>query len=202
MVTRALTWFAGLEPRNGNATPGVEDASAPARALAGEQVAWDELFRTHNRRVVLTLLARGVRADAARDLAQDAWMRIIEQQRRGRLRELKLPGLVIQQALFLAADRARSGDERHRKVPIDERTGDLVDGERRLIARSHLARVRAILAGCSPRHQQVFRTLYARSGASAADVAAETGLSVQRVRQIVCEVRKKLRVAIEEEVHD
>jgi RNA polymerase sigma factor (sigma-70 family) len=202
MATRTLTWFAGLEPRNSNATPGVEDASAPARALASEQGAWDELFRTHNRRVVLTLLARGVRADTARDLAQDAWMRIIEQQRRGRLGELKLPGLVIKQALFLAADRARSGDERHRRVPIDERTGDLVDGERRLIARSHLARVRAILAGCGPRHQQVFRTLYSRSGASAADVAAETGLSVQRVRQIVCEVRKKLRVAIEEDVHD
>ena len=32
-----------------------------------------------------------------------------------------------------------------------------------------------------------------------AEAAARLGLSLQRVRQIVCEVRKKLRDAVEEE---
>lgn len=171
---------------------------ADVRALAGDAAAWDELFRLHNRRVVLVLLARGVRAGTARDLAQDAWMRLIEQQRRGRLQALRLPGLVVSQALFLARDRARRGDQRYQHVSFDDLEGDAIDVEQHLFDRDRLERARAVLAGCSPSHQRVFRAMFAQPGASSAEVARATRLSVQRVRQIVCEVRKKLRAALED----
>lgn len=171
---------------------------AHVRALAGDAGAWDELFRAHNRRVVLALVARGVRAGAARDLAQDAWLRLIEQQRRGRLRELRLPALVITQALFLALDRARRGDQRFTHVSFDDLDGDPLDPEPLLQQRDRLQRAREVLASCSPSHQRVFRALFTQPGATSAEVARATGLSVQRVRQVMCEVRKKLRAALED----
>jgi RNA polymerase sigma factor (sigma-70 family) len=178
--------------------------SLEARALAGDEAAWDELFRRHNRQVVLALLARRVRPDAARDLAQEAWIRLIEQQRRGRLPELALPGLAITQAMFLARDRARHGDARYRHVSLEQAGGGdavrdaAIDPEGALVARDRLARARAVLATCGDSHRRVFRAMYGGVERSAAEVAQTTGLSVQRVRQIMCEVRKKLRAALED----
>jgi RNA polymerase sigma-70 factor (ECF subfamily) len=180
---------------NDERTPAVVE-SAETRALGGDTAAWDELFRQYNRRVVLILLSRGIRADAAQDLAQEAWTRLVEQQRRGRLPRLVLPGLVVKQAMFLARDRARRGDARFRHVPLDD-VDHGVDFEASLIARDRLDRARVVLGDCSASQQRVFRAIYARPGVSASEVASEVGLSVQRVRQIVCEVRKKLRGAME-----
>ncbi|MGD0528051.1 MAG: hypothetical protein ABSE49_23155, partial [Polyangiaceae bacterium] len=72
-----------------------------AAALRGDGEAWSALVQRHNHRVVVALLARGVRVDKAKDIAQEAWMRLVEQQRQGRLERLQLPGLAIAQATFL-----------------------------------------------------------------------------------------------------
>ncbi|MDQ3264060.1 MAG: hypothetical protein M3Y59_10420 [Myxococcota bacterium] len=56
---------------------------------------WDALIRTHERAVLLALLARGVRPTRARELAGDAWSELFEGWRQGRLPVLELPGLVI-----------------------------------------------------------------------------------------------------------
>jgi RNA polymerase sigma-70 factor (ECF subfamily) len=192
MSSRTLTFPLRLAQPDALAEP------AHVRALAGDETAWDELFRVHNRRVVLVLLARGVRAGTARDLAQEAWMRLIEQQRRGRLQALSVPALVITQALFLARDRARRGDQRYQHISFDDLDGDAVDPEQHLFDRDRLERAGLVLAACSPSHQRVFRAMFGQPGASSAEVARATGLSVQRVRQIVCEVRKRLRAALEE----
>jgi len=195
-MTRTLT----LPLRLAEATDGADAEPAPLeeRALAGDAAAWEALFRRYNRRVVLVLLARGVRADVARDLAQEAWTRLIEKQRRDQLRLLRLPALAIRQALFLAADRARRGDVRYEHVALSDDAAALLDLEKQLADRSRLARARAVLATCSDSQQRVFRAIYARPGATAAEVAVEVGLSVQRVRQIMCEVRKKLRAVVED----
>ena len=50
---------------------------------------------------------------------------------------------------------------------------------------------------CSTSAQNVFRTVYEEPGLSHSEAAAKLGLSVQRVRQVICEVRKKLRRAID-----
>ena len=63
---------------------------------------WDEAIRAHNHRVLVSLLALGVPFDLAEDLTHAAWMRLIERYEAGKIREVKLPGLVIVQARFLA----------------------------------------------------------------------------------------------------
>src|SRR5271154_1359446 len=71
------------------------------RALHGDTASWSALVQKHNHRVVVALLARGIPIDRAKDIAQDAWLRLVEQQREGRLSHLQLPGLAITQATFL-----------------------------------------------------------------------------------------------------
>jgi len=177
-----------------------EERRHTERALSGDLAAWNALIERHNHRVVVSLLARGVRVDRAKDIAQDAWIRLIEQQRAGRLASLSLPGLAIAQAGFLAGDLARR--ERGRLEPLDDAASDVLDPagdiEERLAATEHLAQAERVLARCSPSAQKVFRLAYSGDGLSHADVAVQAGLSLQRVRQILCEVRKRLRSALED----
>ncbi len=169
------------------------------RALRGDEAAWNALVARHNQRVVVALLGRGLPLERAKDIAQEAWLRLLEQQRAGKLRELKLPSLAITQATFLALDAARR----------DGKTLALAEGfdaadprplsEQRLIGEERLAHAERILAKCSPSARKVFSLVYGGGNLSHADVAEQVGLSVQRVRQIVCEVRKELRAAFEDE---
>jgi hypothetical protein len=45
--------------------------------------------------------------------------------------------------------------------------------------------------------KKVFRLVYATPGGSCASAAQEVGLSLQRVRQILCETRSHIRRAME-----
>lgn len=178
------------------------------RALTGDRRAWDALISRHHRRVVVSLLAKGVRVDRAHELAQETWTRLIQQQQRGLLTELRLPNLAITQASFLAADEARrsrresiSGNVEElpeRQHPVDPS----VSAERRLLSEEQLAKAHEALAGCSQSARNVFLLACDGQELPHAEVAARVGLSVQRVRQILCEVRKRLRTALEEESHD
>lgn len=168
------------------------------RALHGETSAWNALVRAHNHRVVVALLARGVRLDLAKDLAQDAWLRLIERQRQGRLTHLVLPGLAIAQAWFLAreaARRARRTDAEHADAALDL-ADPRADAETRLLADEDLARALDVLSRCAPSARKVFSLAHGGGGLSCAQIAARVGLSVQRVRQIMCEVRELLRAEI------
>jgi RNA polymerase sigma factor (sigma-70 family) len=188
-----------LAPAAVPAAPG--DVELCSRALAGSGEAWSALFTRHNHRVVVALLARGVRIDRAKELAQDAWILLIERQRAGRLERLILPGLVVAQAVFLARDDARLAPSARPHLPLADAEDHLVDlgrEEQRLLSRDQLAHAGTVLATCSDSAQRVFRLLYERPRMGHREVAERVGLSVQRVRQILCEVRKKLRAALEE----
>src|SRR5436190_4035387 len=63
---------------------------------------WDDAIRRHDRRIYLSVLALGIGPERAREIAQAAWTRLIEQHQRGALDEIELPGLAIRQARFLA----------------------------------------------------------------------------------------------------
>jgi RNA polymerase sigma-70 factor (ECF subfamily) len=171
-----------------------------AAALAGDRAAWAALIARHDRKVVVALLAQRVPIDRARELAQETWLRLIEQAASGRLASLDLPGLAITQARFLLIDHARAAVTRS-GAPEGE-LGRLADdaptAEDRLLGRERLRRAEEALADCSASARAVFALMYGEPPASAAETAARTGLSVQRVRQIVCEVRKRLRAALEE----
>jgi RNA polymerase sigma factor (sigma-70 family) len=162
-------------------------------ALAGEAQGWAGLIERHNHRVVVSLLARGLPIDRARDLAQETWLRLIERQRSGRLTTLVLPGLAIVQAGFLAANEWRSA--RREEGPLCSPGGNI---EGRVIDRQELDRVAAALAACTPAQRRVFEFVYEHPELTYAEAAAQLGMSGQRVKQIVCEVRKRLRDCLEE----
>jgi len=171
-------------------------------ALGGSRDAWGELAARHGHAVVVALVARGLALDRAKDLAQAAWMRLIEQQRAGRLQTLSLPGLVIAQASFLAREEARKPPEGHLALVDDSQLADgASDPEARALGRDRLERARVELAACPRSAQQVFRLTYGGEGLPHAEVARRSGLSLQRVRQILCELRKRLRATIEESDH-
>lgn len=169
------------------------------RALRGDPQAWRALVAQHDHRVVVSLLARGLPLAEARELAQQTWTKLLAQQRAGRLERLELPGLAIRQAEFLALDaarRARIASEPSDPIdPIDP----AASAEARLIRREELARVRDELARCAPKAQQLFALLAEHPGMPHAEAARRLGLSTQRVRQILCEVRARLRAALETE---
>jgi RNA polymerase sigma factor (sigma-70 family) len=183
--------------------PPADEAALCTAALAGSAEAWSALVQRHNHRVVVSLLARGVRVDRAKDVAQEAWMRLVEQQRQGRLDRLQLPGLAITQALFLSLEAQRRDANTRRHDPIDEPAIAAAlrdpqgDAESKLLTAERVAKAIEVLSTCSPSARKVFRLAYGGDGLSHAEVASQVGLSLQRVRQILCEVRAKLRAALE-----
>lgn len=164
-----------------------------------EDVPWDELMRRHGRRVVVALVSRGIPLERAKELAQDAWMRVIDRHRAGLIAELSLPGLIITQAGFLARDDLRREGRRAKlDEPRQHAAGDAaLDLEQQLDARQQLRVVRAVLDRAPSNARRVFALLYGERALSPSEVASELGLSVQRVRQIVCELRKRMRAELE-----
>jgi RNA polymerase sigma-70 factor (ECF subfamily) len=191
-MTRPLPMAPSDAPED-EASPAVE-----AAALAGDAAAWAALIKRHDHKVVVALLARGVLLERARELAQETWLRLMEQQRQGRLAALTLPGLAIVQAGFLAANDRR----RPEALWADGHEGDgacpTPSAEARVIGRQQLAVLGQALGACPPGARRVFMEVYDHPELGYAEVAARVGLSVQRVKQIVFEVRKRLRQALDE----
>ena len=204
-ATRAQPREEALAPARVVCIPVVDDKTLCTRALGGDTDAWSALIAKYDQRVVVSLLARGVRVDRAKDIAQEAWMRLVEQQRAGKLTHLQLPGLAIAQAAFLSLEAARRDVRTEAMVPLDGDGAriaiDLVDpaadAEARLLTGERIERAEKVLAGFAPNARAVFRLAYGGDGLSHAEVARKVGLSLQRVRQILCEVRKELKEALE-----
>ena len=176
----------------------------PARAEADTApvpaVDWDEQLRRHGRRVIVALMGRGLRPARAKELAQDAWLRVIQNHRRGKLRELKVPGVVIAQANFLALDDRRRSEQRHSHDSLESSheaatlAEDALEG--RVAARHQLRKIQRVVERAHPNARRVFEMTYGGEARSAAEIAEALGLSLQRVRQITCELRKKIRTEL------
>ena len=164
---------------------------------ASEPDVWTDAVRRHDRPVYLSLLALGLPPERARELAQMTWARLYEQHHKGALRELELPGLAIRQARFLALNELqRTKVEKRVLAAVPDPTPEpAVD--RVIASREELDRVLAALATCSPTARKVFRLVYATPGGTAASAAQQIGLSLQRVRQILCETRQHIRKAMQ-----
>src|SRR5262245_15220066 len=158
---------------------------------------WDDAIRQHDRRVYLSVLALGLSPERAKEIAQAAWTRLIEQHTRGALGELELPGLAIRQARFLALNELRRARRESRTLAAVPDPPAAADVENVVGSREEFARVLAALATCSPTARQVFRLVYGTPGGNAARAAKELGLSLQRVRQILCETRVHIRDAVD-----
>lgn len=171
-----------------------------ARALKGDDRAWNALIAQHTRRVRVTLIAKGATPELAQDLAQETWMRLIRQQRAGKFLELSLPGLALRQADFLLRSYRRRPGQRIEELDDEENftvvADEGADPERMTLDRQELQRALRALEDCAQRPRDIFVDVHTE-GLSAAEAADRFGISVQRVRQTLCEVRKKLRTALE-----
>lgn len=189
-------------------------------ALSGHDECWSVLIARHNHRVLVSLLGRGVPLERAKELAQETWLRLLKSQREGKLTELALPGLAIVQAGYLAGNDQRQlqrrkhhgeghfpvgGDEPRMSTAEAAQPGVAVGAsscdearpaESQLILQEDLGRITAALRKCTPAAQRIFLAVYENPELSYADVATRLGLSTQRVKQTVCEVRKCLRAAL------
>jgi len=167
-----------------------------------DRAAWHHLVVRHGRAVWLSIVALGVAPDLARELAQATWLRLFEQVERGAIPEVRMPGLALAQARFLALDelrRQRAGLQRLADVAELDAVPDPADAEAELIVRERFDRALAALRGCSPMEQRIFHLVYDDFERPHAAIAAEVDLSTQRVRQILCAVRARLRAALETE---
>jgi RNA polymerase sigma-70 factor (ECF subfamily) len=157
---------------------------------------WDDAIRRHDRSVYLSVLALGMSPERAREITQAAWTRLIEQHGRGALARVELPGLAIRQARYLALNELRRDKVELRVLATVPEPAAAPDAERVASGREQIARVLDALAACSPTARKVFHLVYATPGGDAASAARALGLSVQRVRQILCETRSQLREAV------
>src|SRR5262245_19919037 len=78
------------------------DSKVVSKKRTPVAVDWDAAMRAHNARVVASLLAMSVGLEHAEELASQTWARLIEQEHKGQLTDVRLPGLAIAQARFLA----------------------------------------------------------------------------------------------------
>jgi RNA polymerase sigma factor (sigma-70 family) len=177
------------------ATP-VSEEELLAGALAGDRRCWQALIARHERRVMVSLLARGLTMDRAREVSQEAWTRLMESQRAGRLHHLTLPGLAVVQAGYLASSEWR----RQPRDPEAPPAAVTETPEDRAIDRQALSRVARALEQCPARARRVFEAVYQHPELSYEELGARLGLSPQRVKQTVCEVRKRLRAVLAEEI--
>jgi RNA polymerase sigma-70 factor (ECF subfamily) len=168
-----------------------------ATAMTAASSISDEAIRRHDRSVYLSVLALGLAPERARDIAQATWARLVEQEAKGALDAIELPGLAIRQARFLAFNELRRTRVEARTLSAVPDQPPAPDSERITAGREEIDRVLAALATCSPTARQIFRVVYATPGGDAAAAAREVGLSLQRVRQILCETRAHLRRAME-----
>lgn len=181
------------------ALPAVPLARSPSSlALAGDRVAWSELVSRHDRRVLLSIVARGATIDTAREVAQQTWLRLFESAQRGELDALELPGLAIRQAEFLLHDRRRHEARARALEPVDDEAERL---EPRLLARDALRVVEEVVARRPPGEQRIFWAVHEEPHAPHAELASRLGISVQHLRQTLVEVRHHLRRALEDR-HD
>ena len=105
---RPTLWFSSGTPGRAMPANGESDDELTERAQRGDTAAWGPLIARHHRRVLLTLLARGVRANRAEEIVQETWARLIAKSKEGSLPRLELPGLAIVQALHYSLDDART----------------------------------------------------------------------------------------------
>lgn len=159
---------------------------------------WKQAVAEHDHPLIISLLAAGLRLDEARDVAQEAWLRVMESAAAGRLERFELPGLVIRQASFIVADRQRARRLRV-SAPVHEVEGlsaaETAEGPTQ--ARELLALVTAELATATPRARGVFLSVLESPEEGHASLARKEGLSLQRFRQVLCEVRAKLRRGVQ-----
>jgi RNA polymerase sigma-70 factor (ECF subfamily) len=165
-----------------------ESAGSPDRAAEVSR-----LFREHNRALVLFLASRLKDIQAAREVAQEAYVRVLE------LENLSAVGF-LRSYLFkvagnLAIDRMRQQQSRARLDRISDFDDflDTLPPERTVIAREELAFLGQVVGELPAKYQQAFR-LHRLEDQRFEEIAREMGLKERMVRRYVTNALLYLRL--------
>lgn len=169
----------------------------PSLVRRGAEPDWNALAKRYDRVIWLRLLALRVPVQQAHDLKQVVWETLISKWQQGEFDYLQMPGLALKQADFVAKRSWRKprceGADNIAELS-DKRVASLAgDAEKSVLDRARLQEILALVDTASATARRVFRLTYSPPGKTAAEVAQTVGLSEQRVRQTLCELRALLR---------
>lgn len=179
--------------------PRPEIPAAPDRALEasprGEthQALIDRLYREHNQALVNFLLTRVGSEAEARDVAQEAYVRMLQLDRKGAVSFLC--GYLFKTAANIAVDRARSRMI-HRRVTDGiqraERQGEASPPERQLEAQEEIELIERYVQELPARCRQAFY-LHRLHDMSPPDIASRLGVSKRMVHLYLVQALAHLR---------
>jgi RNA polymerase sigma-70 factor (ECF subfamily) len=143
-----------------------------------------QLFRDHNRALILFLSSRLKNVQAAHEVAQEAYVRILQLQTPGAVSFVR--SYLFKVAANLAVDRLRHEQTRARLDPTDdfENFLDEATPERTVIARDELAALGRVIAELPAKYQQAFH-LHRVEEESFEEIAHRMGLKERMVRRYV-----------------
>lgn len=163
--------------------PAAQDASADDYYGTVRQ-----LFREHNRALVNFLRTRVSSEQEAQDVAQEAYVKLLQLHEPGAISFLR--GYLFRIAANLTVDRARHSFIRHRYA-LDQARGNLPDEltevralDVQAITGEEFERAVAALNELSPRLRQAF-VRHAVEGYSTSEIATELGVDERTVRKFV-----------------
>jgi RNA polymerase sigma-70 factor (ECF subfamily) len=170
------------------------DAAAVAAAAAGDAAAFDALVAKYQRRVLNTCWRYVGDAEAARDAAQNvfvkAWLGLPKFRRQAAFASW-LYRIAVNECLNLKASRAR-----RRTEPLDELTPDpAADPEQRRVRDERARLVRAALDALPPK-QRVALILSAYEGLSYREIAAALETSVPAVESLLFRAKQNLATTL------
>jgi RNA polymerase sigma-70 factor (ECF subfamily) len=167
---------------------GPPNADAASRAAAVAR-----LFREHNRTLVLYLAARFKDVQSAREVAQEAYVRLLQLENTGTVSFLR--AYLFKIAGNIAIDRLRQQQTRARFDQPKESDDIFIEpsAERTLIAREELVHLGRMVAELPEKYQQAFR-LHRLEDYSFTDIAKHMGIKERMVRRYVTHTLVYLRL--------
>jgi RNA polymerase sigma-70 factor (ECF subfamily) len=190
----------GVEREEPAEAPAEADEAAPHERHAHAEVI-ERLFREHNEALIRFLLLRLHSYQAAREVAQEAYVRLLSLHEPGAVSYLR--AFLFRTAANLAVDRQRREDVHARAIalPLFHEFADARTPERRVAGVQEIERLDGWLSELPPKCRQAF-ILNRFYGMDFAAAAAEMGLSERSVRVYVERALLHCRERIDEESKD
>ena len=176
--------------------PDLSGSAAPADAAPQHQQSVAELVREHNRALHAFLMTRVRDEHEAREVAQEAYVRMLQLAQPGAISFLR--AYLFKTAANIAVDRARERSNRARLLDAQPggATFDELSPDRRVLSAEELEIFKQALRELSPKCRRAF-LLCRVEGLSDVQVAAELGIKPRMVRHylvqagVYCQLRIK-----------
>ena len=156
----------------------------------------ERLFREHNEALIRFLMARTHSYQEAREVAQEAYVRLLSLDEPGAVSYLR--AFLFKTAANIAIDRKRRDDAHSRatELPLFHDFADVRTPERRVADEQLIQRMQRLIAAMPPKCQQAF-VLNEFYGLDFAAIAREMHISERMVRKYVVRALTACRAALD-----